>query len=478
MSNPENIVRKFTQKELSLCLFPLLLGAFIAMFSEMSLNVALSTLMKEFSITASTVQWLTTGYMLVISILLPTTASLLQWFSIRKLFLASTGIFMLGTLVAAIAPDFTILLVGRLIQAIGTGVQIPLIINTVLLIVPVEKRGSVMGMVGLVILFAPAIAPTLAGLILNLLSWQWIFWLLLPFLIFAMVLGYYNIKNVSTLTKPRIDSFSILLSSVSFGLLVYGLNSLGERSGGWSNPVTLLTVLVGGTALVLFVWRQLTLKEPMLNLRVFQYPIYAVGAAIIALTMLIIFAFLILVPLYLQNGLGQAAFFTGIILLPGGVLNGLISPVAGKLFDRLGPRRMAMPGMVMVASMLYLATHFDQYTNPYLIIAMHCVFMMGISMIMMPVQTNSVNQLPPRLYAHGTAILSTLQQLSGAIGTALCVSIMSSRQRSYLSEVNGAPPVDALIYGIQHAFGAVFILALFGIVLTIFLKPVKKVNQS
>lgn len=475
-------MRQFTQKELSLCLFPLLLGAFIAMFSEMSLNVALSTLMKEFDITASTVQWLTTGYMLVISILLPTTASLLQWFSIRKLFLVSVGIFMVGTLVSALAPDFTILLIGRLIQAIGTGVQIPLIINTVLLIVPVEKRGSVMGMVGLVILFAPAIAPTLAGLILNLLSWQWLFWLLLPFLILALVLGFYNIQNVSTLTKPCIDSLSILLSSVSFGFLIYGLNSLGERSGGWSNSVTLLTVLVGGTALVFFIWRQLKLKEPMLNLRVFQYPVYAIGAAIIALTMLIIFAFLILIPLYLQNGLGQAAFFTGILLLPGGLLNGFISPIAGKLFDRLGPRRMAMPGMIMVAAMLYFAANFDQYTNPYLIIAMHCIFMTGISMIMMPVQTNSVNQLPPRLYAHGTAILSTLQQLAGAAGTALSVSIMAAGQRSYLIEVSSSPAnghvTNALIFGIQNAFGAIFILAVFGIVLTFFLKPAKKVSKS
>lgn len=475
MSSQEKIMVEFNKKELFLCLFPLMMGAFIAMFSEMSLNVALSTLMREFSISASTAQWLTTGYMLVISILLPISATLLQWFPIRALFLSSVGIFIFGTVIAAVAPNFTVLLVGRLIQAVGTGVQIPLIINTVLLIVPVEKRGSIMGLVGLVILFAPAIAPTIAGVILSSFTWQWIFWMMLPFLILAIGLGYFYIKNVSTLSRPRLDVFSILLSSVSFGFLVYGLHAAGESLNGWSDSSVAFTVAVGTAVLALFVWRQFKLEEPMLNLRVFHYPVYAIGAGIITIAMLIIFSFLILMPLYLQNGLGKAAVITGMVLLPGGILNGFLSPITGRLFDRVGPRMMALPGMAIVAAMLYVASNFDQYTGLPSVIWMHCIFMLGICMIMMPVQTNSVNHLPAHLYAHGTAVLSTLQQLAGAAGTALCVSVMSARQREYLAEFGSSPEQmkQALIYGIQGAFAFILIFAVIGIGLALLLKPVK-----
>lgn len=473
MSKQGEVVIEFTRKELAMCLFPLLLGAFVGMFSEMSLNIALSTLMREFSIEASTAQWLTTGYMLVISILLPVSAALLQWFQIRSLFLASVGIFAVGTLIAAAAANFEMLLAGRLVQAAGTGLQIPLIINTVLLIVPAEKRGSVMGMVGLVVLFAPAIAPTIAGMILNIFSWQWLFILILPFLGIAMLLGYVYIKDVSTLTKPRIDLLSVVLSSVGFGFLVYGLNLTGESAAGWSDARVVFSLAVGGGALLLFGARQARLDEPMLDLRVFCYPAFAIGAGLITISLLVLFSFLILIPLYLQNGLGLTAAAAGLIFLPGGVLNGFFSPVAGKMFDRFGPRKMAVPGMAITACSFYWASFFDRATSPAEIIVMHCLFMIGISMVIMPVQTNSVNHLPAKLYAHGTAALSTLQQLAGAAGTALCVSIMTIGRREYASGLGG-DGAEALIYGVSHALFFAACMALVGVFLALSLKPAAK----
>ncbi|MEK4670060.1 MDR family MFS transporter [Niallia sp. FSL R7-0271] len=455
-------------------LFSLLAAAFIGMFSEMSLNVALSSLMEELNITASTVQWLTTGYMLVISILVPISALLIQWFTTRQLFLTSMILFTFGTIIAAISPTFTILLIGRLIQAAGTGLLIPLMFNTVLTITPPQKRGSIMGIVGLTIMFAPAIGPTLSGLIIQNLHWHWLFWVLLPFLLIIIGIGYVNIQNISEISKPKIDLISIILSTIAFGGLVYGLSSAGEGEGGWSSPATIYSLIMGIIALILFILRQFMMKQPLVNLRAFKYPMFSLGVVLVMISMMVPFAFLILMPMYLQNSLGLTVFVSGLVLLPGGTVNGFMSPVTGYFFDKFGPKPLVIPGLLIGAVALWFFTDLTTSTTIITVIIIHCVLMFGMSMVMMPAQTNGLNQLPRELYPHGTAIMNTLQQLAGAMGTALCVTIMSAGQENYMKDLDhplGANDIkEALTAGIQNGFMFGLILAIIGFVFAIFIR--------
>src|SRR5690606_13353524 len=275
-----------------------LIAGFIGLFSETALNMALGDLMMQFNINSATVQWLTTGYLLTLGILVPVSGLLLQWFTTRKLFMAALGFSIGGTLLAALAPTFEVLMVARVIQAIGTGLLLPLMFNTILVIYPVHRRGAIMGLMGLVIVSAPAIGPTISGLLIENLNWHWIFWISLPFLVFALVFGIVFMQNVSEITKPKIDVVSIILSTIGFGGIVYGFSSAGEE--GWGSAIVVSTLLVGVIALFLFVLRQLKMKQPMINMRVFKFPMFTLGLLSVFIAFMVILSTSILLPLYLQ----------------------------------------------------------------------------------------------------------------------------------------------------------------------------------
>ncbi|QAS06517.1 lincomycin efflux MFS transporter Lmr(B) [Bacillus subtilis] len=455
----------------------LLLAGFIGMFSETALNIALTDLMKELNITAATVQWLTTGYLLVLGILVPVSGLLLQWFTTRQLFTVSLIFSIIGTLIAALAPSFPFLLAARIVQALGTGLLLPLMFNTILVIFPPHKRGAAMGTIGLVIMFAPAIGPTFSGLVLEHLNWHWIFWISLPFLVLALVFGIAYMQNVSETTKPKIDVLSIILSTIGFGGIVFGFSNAGEGSGGWSSPTVIVSLIVGVVGLILFSIRQLTMKQPMMNLRAFKYPMFILGVIMVFICMMVILSSMLLLPMYLQGGLVLTAFASGLVLLPGGILNGFMSPVTGRLFDKYGPKWLVIPGFVIVTVVLWFFSNVTTTSTAVLIITLHTCLMIGISMIMMPAQTNGLNQLPREFYPDGTAIMNTLQQMAGAIGTAVAVSIMAAGQHDYMSTVkNPADPAvipQALTAGVQHAFVFAMIVAIIGLIGAFFMKRVK-----
>ncbi|KWX86506.1 multidrug MFS transporter, partial [Paenibacillus riograndensis] len=276
-------------------LVSLLLAGFIGMFSETALNVALSDLMKVLEITPTTAQWLTTAYLLTLGILVPISGLLLQWFSTRQLFVAALSFSILGTFLAAISPNFEFLLTARVVQALGTALLLPLMFNTILVIIPAEKRGAAMGLIGLVIMVAPAVGPTIAGLLIENLSWHWIFWLSLPFLVIALIFGILFMQNVSEVTKPKIDLLSILLSSLGFGGIVFGFSSAGEADG-WGSPKVIIAIAIGVVALLLFGIRQVKMKQPMINLRAFKFPMFAVGVAVVFICMMVILSSMLILP--------------------------------------------------------------------------------------------------------------------------------------------------------------------------------------
>ena len=453
-------------------LISFLIAGFIGLFSETALNMALGSLMTEFTVVSSTVQWLTTGYLLTLGVLIPISALLIQWFSTRQLFIASLLFSILGTIVAALAPVFGILLLARVIQAIGAGILIPLMFNTILTIFPINKRGTIMGLMGLVMMVAPAIGPALSGLIIEKLSWNWIFWISLPFLGLALLAGFIYMQNVSTPTKPKIDILSIILSTIGFGGIVYGFSVAGES--GWGSPLVIATIAIGIVALSVFSIRQLKMETPMLDLRAFKYPMFTLGVLSVFVTFMVILSTMILLPLYLQTGLGLAALTAGLVLLPGGIINGIMSPITGRLFDKYGPRGLVIPGFIIMVIMLWNLSNVTTATSLLTVILLHSFLFIGVSLVMMPAQTNGLNQLPRELYPDGTALINTLQQVSGAIGTAVAITIMSVSQTSYLNGItNPSTPSaisESLTAGVQSAFIFGLILAIVGLVMSFFIK--------
>ncbi|WP_201628425.1 MDR family MFS transporter [Psychrobacter maritimus] len=456
-------------------LIAFLIAGFVGLFSETALNMALGNLMIEFNVISSTVQWITTGYLLTMGILIPVSALLIQWFSTRQLFVASLLFSIAGAIVSGMAPIFEVLLLGRVIQAIGTGLLIPLMFNTVLVIFPIHKRGTIMGLVGLVMMSAPAIGPATAGLIIEVLSWNWILWLLIPFLLFSLVYGLLFVQNVTTLTKPKIDVLSILLSTIGFGGIVYGFSIAGNK--GWDSPVVISTLIVGIMSLIIFSSRQFKLDKPMLDLRTLKYPMFTLALLSVSATFMIILSSMILLPLYLQIGLSLTALTAGLILMPGGALNGILSPVAGRVYDMYGPKWLLTPGFIIMIIMLWLLSNVTTETTIPMAIFLHSGLMIGVTFVMMPVQTHGLNALPKNLYPDGTALINTLLQVSGSIGTALAITIMSTSQSNFLKTV--ADPSDpslvstSLTAGVQTAFILGIALAVFGLMISFFIKSPK-----
>ena len=452
-----------------------LIAGFIGLFSETALNMALKDLITGFDILETTAQWLTTGYLLTLGILVPISGLILQWFTTRQLFIASLVFSIIGTLIGAIAPTFSVLMIARIVQAVGTALLLPLMFNTILVIIPPHKRGRAMGIIGLVIMFAPAVGPTVSGLILKTLTWHWIFWISLPLLIIALVFGTFFMQNVTKLTKPRIDIFSIILSTIGFGGIVFGFSSAGE-SGGWGSSHVILSLVIGVVGLIAFSLRQMKMDEPMLDLKAFKYPMFVIGLLLILVCMMVLLCTMMILPLYLQTSLALSTFAAGLMLLPGGIINGILSPVMGGLFDRFGPKWLVIPGLVIVACALYGFSTLTFETSTGFIVALHIALMVGISMIMMPAQTNGLNQLPPELYPHGTAIMNTLQQVAGAIGTAVGISILSSGSRSFLQTVsdkeNPLNQVLAFTNGVQNTFIFAIIVVIVGLIISFFIKRV------
>ncbi|MFC5403334.1 MDR family MFS transporter [Cohnella soli] len=453
----------------------LIIGAFVSILNETLLANAIPELMKTFEVSAATIQWLSTAYMLVVGVLVPITALLQQWFTTRRMFLGAMAFFLAGTVVSAFAPEFGVLLTGRIIQALGTGLMLPVMMNTILAIYPPEKRGGAMGFIGLVIMFAPAIGPTLSGLILDSLSWRWLFYFVIPLAVFSIIFAAIYMKNVSEITKPKVDILSILLSTIGFGGIVYGFSSAG--SGSWSDPEVYWTITAGVIALILFVLRQLKLPEPVMDLRAFKFPMFSLVTVLLVVVMMTLFSTMMLLPMFLQTALLMTAFKSGLIMLPGSIINGILAPVSGKLFDKFGPRVLVIPGLVLIILAIWMFTGVDVGTSTGYIVTIHIIMMIGISMVMMPAQTTGLNQLPRSLYPHGTAIMNTLTQVAGAVGTALFISIMSHGSKNYLSgssdPKNPAELIKGMISGLHNAFWLGLIIGIVALGIGLFIKKTR-----
>ncbi|WP_420593583.1 DHA2 family efflux MFS transporter permease subunit [Deinococcus sp.] len=450
----------------------LLIATFVVILNETIMNVALPRLMTELGVSASTVQWLATAFMLTMAVVIPITGFLLQRFSTRALFLAAMTLFSAGTLLAGVSPGFELLLIARVVQATGTAIMLPLLITTVLTLVPAERRGAIMGSISIVISVAPAIGPTISGLILQSLSWRFMFLFVLPIALAALAYGAKMLRNIGEQQRVSLDVLSIPLSALGFGGLVYGL-SQASGPAGLGSPLVIWPLAVSALSLTVFIGRQLALARrnaaPLLDLRVFGHRTFTLGVSLMVIAMMALFGGAILLPIYLQTIRGLTSLQTGLLLLPGGLLMGLLAPGVGKLFDRFGPRWLVTPGTLLMTLALWQLGGIDAQTPVWWLLSLHLMLSGGLALLFTPVFTSALGSLPIKLYSHGSAALSTLQQVAGAAGTALLITIMTGRTAALVGE-NVAPAL-AQSAGLQSAFLVAAAISLLAVVLALLMRP-------
>lgn len=432
----------------------LLVATFVVILNETIMNVALQRLMTDLQVSASTVQWLATGFMLTMAVVIPTTGFILQRMSTRGAFMLAMGLFSGGTLLAALAPGFLVLLLARIVQAGGTAIMLPLLMTTILTLVPMSKRGAVMGNVSIAISVAPAMGPTVSGIILDHFSWRFMFVFVLPVALAAFAIGAKYLTNVGEREKTTLDVPSVILTVPAFGGLVYGLSQIGGAEAG---VVPVIALVVGVLCLALFVFRQLKLQKsdaPLLDLRAFKFRMFTVSTLLMVVAMMALFGGVILLPLYLQNTLHLQPLETGLALLPGGLAMGLLGPVIGRIFDKVGPLPLTVSGSVLMVLTLWQFSRLDEGSSLGWVIALHVTLSLGLALLFTPAFTTGLNPLPPHLYSHGSAIISTAQQVAGAAGTALLVSIYAVVSAS-----------SNQVAGMQAAFMAATVIAVAAVVL-------------
>jgi DHA2 family lincomycin resistance protein-like MFS transporter len=448
----------------------LLVATFVVILNETLMAVAIPRLMHDFNVTASAVQWLTTAFLLTVSVVIPVTGFLLQRMNTRPIYVCAISLFTLGTLIATLAPNLDVLILARIIQASGTAIMVPLLMTTVMTLSPPETRGKTMGFISTVISVAPAVGPTISGVILNYLSWRWMFLLMLPISLGALALGVRRMQNVTTPHHAPLDGISVVLSAFAFGGIVYGLSNIGVATSPGSLPAGIFSA-VGAVFLAAFIFRQISLQAtgyPLLDLRTFESRNFTVSVLLMASMMMALFGTIILLPIYLQNVLGLSTLQTGLLLLPGGLLMGLLGPGVGRLYDKAGPIRLMVPGVIVISAVLWAMTLLGPTTWAGYILAGHVVMCVGFAFLFTPLFTASLSSVKPSLYSHGSAVIGTIQQVAGAAGVALFVALMSARATTL--SARGLPPVEALSGGVRGGFLCGAIISLFAVACVFFVQ--------
>ncbi|MHA3685289.1 DHA2 family efflux MFS transporter permease subunit [Leucobacter sp. HY1908] len=453
-----------------LAIWVLLISTFVVILNETVMGVALPKLMTDLEVSAVAGQWLTTAFLLTMSVVIPITGMLIQRVKTRTLFMVAMALFTAGTLIAATAPGFEVLLVGRVVQAGGTAIMMPLLMTTVVTLVPEGQRGRLMGRIAIVISVAPALGPTLSGLILQTLSWRWLFIMMLPFALAALAFGIARMPNVGEQSHAPIDAVSVVLSVLAFGGLVYGLSLVGDAANGAAVMPPWVPVAVGVVTLALFVWRQLVLQRgdrALLDLRTFKSRPFTLSVILFVFSSIALFGSLILLPIYVQSVLGYNTLQTGLLMLPGGLLMGLLGPFVGRLVDAKGAQFVLIPGTLITALALWSMGLFTDTTPLAQVLGTHLGLSLGLAGVFTPLFTVSLGSLDTKLASHGSALISTAQQVAGAAGTALFVTVMTLVSVQAAGSPQAVDPHD-LAAGTRAAFllgGAVstigFVLAFF-----------------
>ncbi|MFQ6170103.1 MDR family MFS transporter [Oryzobacter sp. R7] len=436
----------------------LVLATFVVILNETIMINAIPRLMSDLGVTAQAAQWLSTAFMLTMAAVIPVTGWFLQRFATRTAYLTAMATFLTGTALAAVAPSFEVLLGARIVQAGGTAVMIPLLMTTLMTVVPERDRGRVMGNVTLAMSVAPAMGPAVSGVVLQAGSWRLLFLLVLPIAAAVTWAGFRRLENVGETTPGEVDWLSVVVAALGFGGLVYGLSRFSEGEVG--TPVAL--IVAGLLAIAGFALRQRSLQRsgsPLMDLRVLTHRTYALSLALMAVSFMSMLGAMILLPMYLQEVRGLSPLQTGLLVMPGGLAMGLLGPTVGRVFDRLGGRVLVVPGAVGLVLALAGLAQVGAGTPYAFVLGVHVLLSVALAAVFTPVFTLGLGSLPAHLYSHGSSMLGTLQQVAAAFGTALVITVMTTRATS-LAAV-GTDEVGALLGGLRSAFlvGAVISVA-------------------
>lgn len=466
----------------------LLVATFAGILNQTSLGTAIPTLMDSFHINLATAQQATTWFLLANGIMIPVSAYLATRFSTKCLYVSAYAILVVGLLITTLAPtsNWTLFLVGRIIQAVAVGITMPLMQVVMVNIYPAEQRGAAMGLSGLVVGLAPAIGPTFAGWLLkhdiilfgHNLAWRAIFVLPLIILTISFLLSPIFIKDVIPNKKMTLDFPSFILSIIGFGLFLWGFTNVA--SDGWGNLTNvIIPILVGIVIIAIFIRRQLTLEQPFLDIRVFKVKQFSITTLAIALSMMAMMGVEMMLPLYLQNVHGLSALDSGLVLLPGALIMGIISPLAGSAYDKVGARRLALIGFTILGIGTIPFIFLTGTTPDHYITLLYAVRMFGIAMIMMPLTASAMSALPPHEATHGTASNNTARQIASAIVVALLSSVTqnvinNNKPSKLLQEQNpleyASKLLDASLKGFHISFTIGLSFAIIGFVVALFLR--------
>lgn len=461
----------------TLLVIVLLVGNFCTMLNQTILSTAFPTLMHTFQVSASTVQWLTTGFMLVNGIMIPISAYLLGKFRTKPLYMTAMGTFLVGTFICFTAKVFPMLLVGRLVQAMAVGIALPMVQTIMLSIFPPEKRGTAMGLAGIVVGLAPAIGPTLSGWIIDRYSWRDLFGMIIPIIIIVLILATFFMRDVLQNENQKLDLLSVVLSTLGFGSLLYGFSSVGDH--GWGSTTVIASLCIGAVFTILFAWRQLKMENPFLDIAVFKTWRFTLSTFLGSTVFMMMIGVEMVLPMYIQNIRGQDAFHSGLILLPGALMVGIMTPITGRLFDKYGVRRLAIAGLFIATCGTLPLMFLTRDIPMFFLTVVYAIRMVGISMVMMPTTTAGMNALPNSKISHGTAVNNTFRQIMGSVGTAILVSVLSNATKNAMpaqSLLKTNPlefkdkVIGATLDGYHMAFIVATLFGLIGFALTFFLK--------
>ncbi|MGN5884004.1 MDR family MFS transporter [Staphylococcus simulans] len=465
----------------------MLMGGFFGLLNETLLATALPSIMRDFNIEYTQVQWLTTAFLLTNGVVIPLSAMVIQRFTTRQVFTTAILIFLIGTIAAGFSPNFTVLLIARIVQALGSGMMMPLMMTTILDIFEPHERGKYMGIFGLVIGLAPAIGPTLSGYLVEYFNWRSLFHVVAPIAVLTFLASLKFVINVGTTKKVPIDVLSMILSVLGFGGLLYGTSSISRD--GFDDPIVLTTIIGGLILVVIFIIRQTRLTTPLLDFRVFKEGQFAVGILIMAFVMIAMIGSETVLPIFVQNIMGKPALESGLILLPGAIVMGIMSVLSGFLFQKFGAKILAIIGLSIVVITTLYFVFMDGDTSSGMLATVYAIRMVGIALGLMPLMTHIMNQLPMHLNAHASSMTNTVQQIAASIGTAALFTIMSHYAEAFkpdMADYQGmgkkavmqAVQHDALLNGYHAAFWFTVIIAVISLISVFLLKGKKAADAA
>lgn len=458
----------------------MIISAFIAILNQTLLNTALPQIMKGLHINESKSQWLVTGFMLVNGVMIPLTAFLMDRVKTRPLYLIAMGIFLLGSIIASIAPSFGILMLARVIQAIGAGIIMPLMQFTLFMLFPKNERGFAMGLAGLVIQFAPAIGPTLSGLVIDLSSWRMPFIIVVGISLIGFIFGAIFIKSYNTTKDTKLDKRSVIYSTFGFGLMLYAFSSAGNL--GFDSPIVIVSLLVSLFIIWVFIKRQLQVPNPLLNLIVFKNRVFTLTTITSMIVMMSMIGPALLIPLYVQNALGLSAFLSGLVIMPGAIINGIMSIFTGKFYDKYGARPLIIIGFSLLTVFSIMLCFLSADTSYLYLVIVYALRMFSVSLLMMPLNTAGINALHKGEISHGTAISNFGRVTAGSLGTALMVTVMTIGTKVYTQNARGIENKEllqrqAIANGVDYSFIVISVFVVIGFSIALFIKENRDVNE-